>query len=925
MRAEWQNLNGQWAFTFDQSMAQACMDQRDTAQMDWQITVPFPWGTPLSGVVDPKAEPENNFHFQEKKFLPPRTEPTDVGWYARMIRIPRKWRDKRIYLVIGASDYETEVFLDGRSLGHHRGGYTPFEFELPEIGDNAEHLLTVRVDDTWSKSRLYGKQEYGDVRGIWQTVYLEARSDQYIRSIHFAPNIKESRVRVRVKLDRPAEADETLRLRFRTGNQPVFNARFDEATLIKPCASEAAADSCGTDCPDALPEYEFSVPLQDQHLWDLDDPFLYEVTASLGSGDKLDTYFGQREIGTCLLPGTDYNYVSLNGKPVYLQLTLDQSYYPGGHYTFPSDEVMKNEILISKRLGLNGNRIHIKTEVPRKLYWADRLGLLIMADVPHFWGRPVPESRRDWEHCLRRQVQRDYNHPSIFAWVCFNETWGLTDSLGHYQPETQQWVASMYRLAKTLDDTRLVEDMSACRNDHVVTDINSWHAYRPGYDWEREIAMYCDSTYRGSTFNFTGGNRQADQPMMNSECGNVWGYYGSAGDCDYTWDYHMMLNSFRRHPRCAGWLYTEHHDVVREWNGYVRFDRSMKDDGLSDLVPGMSLQDLHSAYYISPDAPLCQDVPPLSDLEIPYYLSVMTDRTEGTFTLHTELVRYTELGDLDTLYHEQEELHLTPWQNGPAGTLSVSIPRYRGLYLLRIRLLHGEETVHRNFLCFNVKDAPIRTPWDQIALPFKPDSYTAAEWSGGTKTVLDSLKVNGLGHGFFEYTVTLPSDLPAYRIHHAELIFEASSRPTLGMDHPDTPDPAYKNPEYDPSRNPNAYHMTDAQLCPSVVEVSLNGKPVGRKELYDDPADHRGILSWASQPHDEHLREAGTYGQLVRIDLPRKAFRDTREVTLRFTVPEETGNGGLALYSRHFGRYPLDPTIIFHLWNVSEDYLDYPR
>lgn len=179
---------------------------------------------------------------------------------------------------------------------------------------------------------------------------------------------------------------------------------------------------------------EFEIPLSDQRLWELDDPYLYETTVSLYANgqpqDQVDSYFGQRKISTTMLPGSDYPYVALNNKPVYLQLCLDQSYHPEGYYTFPSDEFMRDEILLSKRLGLNGNRIHIKVEVPRKLYWADKLGLLIMADTPNFWGEPTDSAKKDWEHCMRAQVKRDYNHPSIFSWVNFNETWGLFTNTG---------------------------------------------------------------------------------------------------------------------------------------------------------------------------------------------------------------------------------------------------------------------------------------------------------------------------------------------------------------------------------------------------------------------------------------------------------------------------------------------------------------
>ena len=137
---------------------------------------------------------------------------------------------------------------------------------------------------------------------------------------------------------------------------------------------------------------------------------------------------------------------------------------------------MRDEIIRSKKIGLNGNRIHIKTEVPRKLYWADKLGLLIMADVPNFWGEPDEQARQEWEYAMREMIDRDYNHPSIFSWVLFNETWGLFSREGGkraYLPETQQWVKEMYYEAKGLDPGRLVEDNSPCNYDHVETDLNT--------------------------------------------------------------------------------------------------------------------------------------------------------------------------------------------------------------------------------------------------------------------------------------------------------------------------------------------------------------------------------------------------------------------------------------------------------------------
>ena len=175
--------------------------------------------------------------------------------------------------------------------------------------------------------------------------------------------------------------------------------------------------------------------------------------------------------------------------------------------------------------------------------------------------------------------------------MLFNEQWGLlsTDQAAPDRktvlPETLDWVASLYDLAKQLDPTRLVEDNSpCCGGGHVRTDLNSWHMYLPGWGWREMLDEAEAKTYPGSGWNYVGGRKQGGEPMLNSECGNVWGYEGSTGDVDWSFDYHAMMNELRRHPKVAGWLYTEHHDVVNEWNGYVRADRSPKETGLGDLV-----------------------------------------------------------------------------------------------------------------------------------------------------------------------------------------------------------------------------------------------------------------------------------------------------------------------------------------------------
>src|SRR5207245_10071538 len=144
------------------------------------------------------------------------------------------------------------------------------------------------------------------------------------------------------------------------------------------------------------------------------------------------------------LPGTEYRYVALNDEPLYLQLTLDQAFHPEGFYTFPSDSFVRAEILRAKQIGLTGLREHVKVESPRKLYWADRLGLLIMADVPNSWGEPDSAMHGEIEATLRGMVQREYNHTAIFARVLFKATRGPYTTgrqKQSYRPETTHCVA----------------------------------------------------------------------------------------------------------------------------------------------------------------------------------------------------------------------------------------------------------------------------------------------------------------------------------------------------------------------------------------------------------------------------------------------------------------------------------------------------
>jgi galactose mutarotase-like enzyme len=897
-RAEWVNLNGRWQFAFD--------PKNDGERAGWpsgnlpagrEILVPFSWGSPLSGVPDS----------------------ADIGWYTRAIAVPEAWRagSRRVFLVFGACDWRTTAWLDGKKLGDHQGGYTPFSFELTQRLRPGGHKLVVRVDDSPHPFKLEGKQGYGKARGMWQTVYLEARGQDPLEFVHFTPHADLAGVTVDAQLLEPAPRDLTLHLEF-------------------PGVPGSLVVDRGV--PRGSRAVHLDVALPRAHRWSLDDPFLYDVVVSVsGSGvreDRVQTYFGMRTIGVVDLPGTTIPYVAINSTPVYLQLALDQAYDPKGYYTFPSDSALRDEILRARQIGLNGLREHIKIEAPRKLYWADRLGVLIMADIPNWWGPPDSAAFAEHEVALRGAIARDYNHPAVFSWVLFNETWGLEtpDSGGHhseYLPATERKVAAIYHLAKSLDSTRLVEDNSVCcGRGHTETDLDSWHEYLPGWRWEEHDQRVSDSSFPGSTWNFERPWTQGHQPMLNSEFGNVWGYEGSTGDVDWSWDYHRAVDAFRRHPRIAGWLYTEHTDVINEWNGYVRYDRSSKETGLGDLVDGMTLRDLHAPLYVAVGDPaLSRTVHPGDHIEVPLYASFLSGSTAfgDSLTLKAELTGWNALGEQKSYGTWVTQVPYHPWMSQPLAPLSVTMPNERAVLVLGVRLEDSTGAVlQRNFTTFVVDaDVPaeaVLADGHHVRVARVPATAVRdAHWSIKQWTVLGDHKLDGAGSGFFEYRFPWPAGLDVKDVAGATFLVEASAKRLNGKDRDTT---STDNQDYmrgggfhDPSRNPNSYPMTGTTRFRSAVTVRVNDHSAGRWDLIDDPADSRGILSWHAQPHDGHLNEAGSYGQLLRVPIPATALQEganRRELILRLDVEDSTP-GGLAIYGARFGRYPVDPTVMFEL------------
>ena len=158
-RSVWQNLNGYWQFKPDSANIGLTENWQNEAEFfDQKILVPFSWASPASEVKLPKV---------------------NVGWYYRTFNIekPNRWNEKETYLNFCASDFNTTVWINGEKTGEHSGGYTPFDFNISKYLIEGENQMVVRVEDEELRNRPSGKQYYGNAKGIWQTVYLEARSE----------------------------------------------------------------------------------------------------------------------------------------------------------------------------------------------------------------------------------------------------------------------------------------------------------------------------------------------------------------------------------------------------------------------------------------------------------------------------------------------------------------------------------------------------------------------------------------------------------------------------------------------------------------------------------------------------------------------------------------------------------------------------
>ncbi len=858
-RKEWKNLNGKWDFSFTEG------------KYNMKIEVPFSWCSPLSGI-------ENK---EETK-----------GFYRKLV----KWSPAgpRIFIVFGAVDYECVLTVNGSKMMTHKGGYSQFECELTDVWKrDGSNIIELSCEDKALPCQTYGKQGYGDVKGIWQTVYLEARPESFISNFKIKTSASGN-----ISIDMITDncADGTLVSACFEGNKSEAKVKNNRALI------------------------DFKI--EDPSLWTCDDPKLYRGTLTLQSAeiDTVRTYFGIREVGYSSFGKNTDKLITLNGKPVFLAGLLDQSYNPQGFFTLPSDDECENEIARVKKAGFNTIRIHIKAEEPLKLYFADLLGVLVISDIPCFWGDPDKETREQFEKELEDQVKRDINHPSIIYQVIFNETWGLmttrTNPDGkikrYYSADTAKWVARCYRKVKKLDGTRLVEDNSACLNDHVITDVNTWHFYANGYGRvKKEISDFVRNSYPGSSSNYKSGYSMTDIPIMNSECGNYWGINGNAGESDISYQFKYMINEFRRCGKICGYIFTEFHDVINEFNGIYKIDNDLKQTGYETF--GSSIADLNAPYYVGCDFPPVSEAREGDKIKVPLFISSFSDKYYGrslklTWTLwaenRSEGKKSFEKGEFAVM--------ISKYGSFLCGNISFCAPSYNGPCILSWSLSEasGErKKIFSNYICFNFSTEDAKND----SLTISPSMLSADGWD--VVCLLDTPeKVSGIGQGSFTYDID-PEKIPGiWDSTDIKITLEASTRFPMKHDLPDSSPEIFGDLMHgyavDPGKNKNSFPQTDSKTFPGNVRFSLDDIQYANWRLPDCPADSRGFLSHFYQQKDDELREAGSYGYICTCSVPSSVFFETlmgkpvlkKSVTLKLSTDSKCG---LSVFGRKGGRYGL--------------------
>ncbi|KAK7431643.1 hypothetical protein QQZ08_001861 [Neonectria magnoliae] len=573
------------------------------------ITVPFVFQAPASGI--------NDRHVHE------------VLWYQRAIADLRTAEQKaqgyRLVLRFGAVDYLATVWIDGHYVGGHRGGHVPFELDVSDAldasPDAAEHRLTVRVyDSAYDLTQPRGKQYWGakpesifytPSGGIWQSVWLEvvpaARiADSSHGTVIKSNDIESGTLRSSIVVQ-GRRAGQSCSVEIEASFAGVAVGKSARKTLAR--ESNAASVELNLRLSEAqrssLPESVLKdAPLSDSFawrdgvaLWSPEHPQLYDLVIRLldPSGKTLDevkTTTGMRSINWTKGDGL----WRLNDKPYFQALCLDQGYWPETFMTPPTQESLKVDIELAKKMGFNGCRKHQKVEDPVFYYWADRLGYLVwgeMANAYQFSDEYVDRFNAEWTEAVKLVI----NRPSIVTWTPVNESWAYTSLKDNV--DQRNHIRQLYYLTKSLDNTRSVNDN--CGWEHVITDLTTFHDYSDGPELEKMCAslegILAPKAGR-SVFVApiegvdAGAQHQPGAPVMNTEFGGVniapakqpqtedekldWGYTTATDPEDLLKRVERLVKGVTNGGHCCTFVYTQLADIEQEVNGVYTFDRKEK-------------------------------------------------------------------------------------------------------------------------------------------------------------------------------------------------------------------------------------------------------------------------------------------------------------------------------------------------------------
>ena len=534
VRKDWKNLNGLWDYTITGK------GENKPKNYDGEILVPFAIESSLSGV---------------KKRISKEQE----LWYHKNFQIPKKWKKKEIILHFGAVDWESELWINDKKVGIHKGGYDPFSFNItPYLKKGKNQKIELRVwDPTDEGFQPRGKQVknprgiwYSPVSGIWQTVWIEPLNTKHISNLYTTTNIDIPSVTIKTFTSYNSEND-FLELTIRDNDKIIskIQQKFDS---------------------------EIKIAINQPKLWTPENPFLYDLEINLISKGKIidvvKTYFGMRKISIRKdINGT--KRLHLNNKQYFQFGTLDQGWWPDGLYTAPSDDALKFDIIKTKEYGFNMIRKHVKVEPARWYYHADRIGMLVWQDMPNpgktnpptwirnkfFDGKeyiPSPEVEKNFMNEWKGIMDFLYSNPSIVCWVPFNEGWGQFNTI-----EITNWT-------KKYDPYRLVNPASG-GNHYKIGDITDVHNYPDPkmkfYDPERSNVL---GEYGGIGLAIDGHLWQKNKN---------WGYVKYSNSKEATDEYVNFGNQlFEMVPRgFSGAIYTQTTDVEGEVNGLMTYDRKI--------------------------------------------------------------------------------------------------------------------------------------------------------------------------------------------------------------------------------------------------------------------------------------------------------------------------------------------------------------